>query len=232
LIIIVLLYKNIQQKKNEKKKLEFQVKEKTNELNKSLDEKALFLKELHHRVKNNMQIIISLLRLQSDRTDDIKQNEVIVTIQNRIYAMSKLHELLYNQDSVLSLDTYEYFEKLIDELKDSIENEVDIELIIKTDLNIEQAIYCGLILNELVTNSLKYAFIDMKEKEIEISLIKEDNWFTLNIKDNGKGYDQETTKDSLGLTVVKRLVDRQLDGNIKIDSSCGVNTTITWVEDE
>jgi len=231
LAIIILLYKNIQQKKNEKKKLELQVKKRTNELNNSLDEKALLLKELNHRVKNNMQMIISLLRLQSDRTKDKKLNEVIITIQNRINAMSKLHELLYNQDSVLTLDTYEYFERLIDELKDSIENEVEISLEIETDLNIEQAIYCGLILNELVTNSLKYAFIDNENKRIDISLTKQDNWFRLIVKDNGIGYDQKTTKDSLGLTVVKRLVDRQLDGNIIINSSNGVSSTITWIED-
>lgn len=232
LIIIMLLYKNIQQKKNEKKKLEAKVKERTNELNKSLDEKALLLGEVNHRVKNNMQMIISLLRLQGDRTKDSKLNEVIITIQNRINAMSKLHELLYKQDSVLSLDTYEYFEKLVEELKDTIDSEVDINLIVESDLNIEQAIYCGLILNELVTNSLKYAFVNKKNKEIDIILTKEDKWFNLTIKDNGKGYNQQTTKDSLGLTIVKRLVDRQLDGQIKIESHNGVKTTITWIENE
>lgn len=231
LVIIILLYKNLQQKKNEKKKLELQVKERTNKLNNSLDEKALLLRELNHRVKNNMQIIISLLRLQSDRTKDKKLNEVIMTIQNRINAMSKLHELLYKQDSTLSLDTYEYFEKLIDELNDSIDNEVDINLIVETELNIDQAIYCGLILNELVTNSLKYAFVDTKNKQIDIRLSEQNNWFTLNIKDNGIGYDQKTTKDSLGLTVVKRLVDRQLDGDINIDTSNGVSNTIIWIDD-
>ena len=232
LVIIILLYKNLQQKKNEKKKLEIQVRQRTNELNKSVDEKALLLRELNHRVKNNMQIIISLLRLQSDRTKDIKLNEAIMTIQNRINAMSKLHELLYNQDSTLSLDTYEYFEKLIDELNDSIENEVEITLTIESDLHIEQAIYCGLILNELVTNSLKYAFVDSINKQIDISLSEQNNWFTLNIKDNGIGYDQKTTKDSLGLTVVKRLVNRQLDGHINIDSTNGVSNTIIWNDDE
>ena len=232
LIIIILLYKNIQQKMNEKKKLEAKVKKRTNELNKSLDEKALLLREVNHRVKNNMQMIISLLRLQSDRTEDSKLNEVIVTIQNRINAMSKLHELLYKQDSVLSLDTYEYFEKLVEELKETIDSEVDINLIVKTDLNIEQAIYCGLILNELVTNSLKYAFVNKEDKKIDIILTKQDNCFNLTIKDNGKGYNQQTTKNSLGLTVVKRLVDRQLDGHIKIDSNNGVKTTIRWIEDE
>lgn len=232
LIIIVLLYKNIQQKKNEKKKLEAKVKERTNELNKSLDEKALLLREVNHRVKNNMQMIISLLRLQGDRTKDSKLNEVIITIQNRINAMSKLHELLYKQDSVLSLDTYEYFEKLVEELKDTIDSEVDINLIVESDLNIEQAIYCGLILNELVTNSLKYAFVNKENKEIDIILTKEDKWFNLTIKDNGKGYNLQKTKDSLGLTVVKRLVDRQLDGQLKIESHNGVKTTITWIENE
>lgn len=229
-IIIVLLYKNIQQKKNEKKNLEIQVKERTNELNNSLDEKALLLKELNHRVKNNMQMIISLLRLQNDRTTDIKMVEVITTIQNRINAMSKLHELLYNQDNALSFDTYEYFERLIDELQNSIDNEVDINLIVETELNIEDSIYCGFILNELVTNSLKYAFQDKEDKTIDISLSKQDNWFSLTVKDNGIGYDPKTTKDSLGLTVVKIFVDRQLEGHLEIDALNGVNTTITWIE--
>jgi two-component sensor histidine kinase/ABC-type nitrate/sulfonate/bicarbonate transport system substrate-binding protein len=227
-IIIALLYKNIQQKNSEKKRLSLQVEEKTKDLKISLDEKALLLKELNHRVKNNMQTIISLIQLQNDRVKDKKLNDIFLTIQNRINAMSHLHELLYKQDNIAQIDAEDYFEIVIDDLQSSFSrDDVDINYDIECDLYMEQAIYCGIILNELITNSFKYAFKD-RDGEINISLKKEDSTYIFSIKDDGIGYDKSTPTNSLGLTLVKRLVSRQLLGSIDIDSTDGVSTVIRW----
>ncbi len=231
LIIIYILYKNINQKKYEKERLALQVDEKTKELQIALDEKGLLLKELNHRVKNNMQTIVSLIRLQSNRVNDEKLQDIFITIQNRINAMSHLHELLYKQDNINQIDTFDYFEMLIEELKESYEKDVDINLDIQTDLGIDQAIYCGIILNELVTNTFKYAFPDtLIDAKIDISLIKKNNTFILAVSDNGIGYDTTKPLTSLGTTLVNRLVKRQLFGDITIDANDGVKVIIQWQE--
>lgn len=228
LVIILLLYKNIQQKKSEKERLSKQVDEKTKDLQIALDDKALLLKELNHRVKNNMQTIVSMIRLQNDKVDDEKLSNIFTTIQNRINAMSHLHELLYQQDNITKVDASEYFELVIEELKSSFfDNNILINYDIKTNLVLDQAIYCGIILNELVTNSFKYAFPN-GEGKIDIQFFKKDSKNCLIIEDNGVSYDVNKPTSSLGLTLVNRLVKRQLKGEINIDVSNGVKVQIIW----
>ncbi len=228
LVIIVLLYKNIQQKKSEKERLSKQVDEKTKDLQIALDDKALLLKELNHRVKNNMQTIVSMIRLQNDKVDDEKLSNIFTTIQNRINAMSHLHELLYQQENMTKVDATEYFELVIEELKGSFfDKDVLISYDIKTNLILDQAIYCGIILNELVTNSFKYAFPN-GEGKIDIQFFKKDSKNCLIIEDNGISYDVSKPTSSLGLTLVNRLVKRQLKGEINIDVSAGVKVQIIW----
>ena len=163
--------KLIVQQKNETKRLAVQVEEKTAHIGVALEEKQLLLKELHHRVKNNMQMIVSLIRLQKDKVKDNKLQDVLLTIQNRISAMSHLHELLFEQENATHIDTYEYFDLMIESIRDSYHHDLKIELNIKAKLKMEEAIYCGLILNELITNSFKYAFPE-KDGTIEVSLKK------------------------------------------------------------
>lgn len=217
----------IVQQQDEQKRLAVQVEEKTQDLKIALDEKGLLLKELNHRVKNNMQTIVSLVRLQSDEVEDERSKNIFITIQNRLNAMSHLHELLYTQDNISHVNAYEYFDILIEELKESYTNEVNINFDINTNLKMEEAIYCGLILNELVSNSFKYAFEEGKG-EIDIQLKKIENQFHLNIKDNGIGYIQSAPTNSLGLILVDTLAKHQLKGKIEIDSSNGVSVQITW----
>ncbi|MDD2896528.1 MAG: 7TM diverse intracellular signaling domain-containing protein [Aliarcobacter sp.] len=217
--------KLIIQQKNETKRLSKEVALRTNDLKTALDEKELLLKELNHRVKNNMQTIVSLIRLQSDEIKDERLKDILLTIQNRINAMSHLHELLYKQENIAYVDVYEYLENLIEEVKDSYDTYIDIHLNIKTKLKMEQSIYCGLIINELVTNSFKYAFPN-KEGNIFISLEKEDEMIKLIVKDDGIGYDEKNANISLGLTLVNTLAVNQLKGNMNIDSKEGVTTTI------
>ncbi len=228
LILIYILYKNVKQKRVEKEKLARQVGEKTKELQIALDEKELLLKELNHRVKNNMQTIISLIRLQSEKVNDEKIQDIFITIQNRINAMSILHELLYKQDNISQINTYDYFEMMIEELQKSYPKDVTINFDIKTDLPTEEAIYCGIILNELVTNCFKYAFPNKKGK-IDISLVKIEKRTILTVSDNGVGYDQTNLSNTLGTTLVNRLVKKQLGGDITLDTKNGVKITIKWM---
>lgn len=224
--------KLILQKENETKRLTNEVNLRTQDLKNALDEKELLLKELNHRVKNNMQTIVSLIRLQSDEIEDEKLRDILLTIQNRISAMGHLHELLYRQENIEYIDVYEYFELLIEEVKDSYDSYIDIHLEIKTKLKMEQAIYCGLIINELITNSFKYAFANKEEGNIFVSLIKEDSIIKLIVSDDGIGYDKDIPTNSLGLTLVNTLAVNQLRGEIKIESINGVKTMISWKEDE
>ena len=223
--------KLIIQKENETKRLSNEVDLRTKDLKNALDEKELLLKELNHRVKNNMQTIVSLIRLQSDEIENEKLKDILLTIQNRISAMGHLHELLYKQDDINYIDVYEYFEVLIEEVRDSYDSFIEIHLDIKTKLKMEQSIYCGLIINELITNSFKYAFPD-KKGNIFITLEKENENIKLIIKDDGIGFDETKVNFSLGFTLVKTLAVSQLKGEIDINSKNGVTTTILWNEDE
>ncbi|MCH9812935.1 MAG: hypothetical protein K0U47_03215 [Epsilonproteobacteria bacterium] len=213
--------------KSEKKRLEIQVDQKTNNLKTALDEKELLLKELNHRVKNNMQTIVSLIRLQQDEINDEKLQSVLITMQNRIKSMSHLHELLYKQENISHINAYEYFELLVAEIKNSYNHDININFNIQTDLKIEQAIYCGLIVNELISNAFKYAFPTNKGN-INITLAKKENLFTLSIKDDGIGYDKSKASNSLGLILVNTLAVQQLKGKIHVDADDGVNVTIHW----
>lgn len=217
----------IHQQKNEQQRLELKVIEKTKNLNVALDEKELLLKELNHRVKNNMQMIVSLVRLQKDEIDDEKLQDILQTVYNRINAMSHLHDLLYKQETILHVNTYDYFSLLMEELEESYEKDIAIHFDIKTDLKIDQAMYCGLILNELMTNAFKYAFPNGKGS-IHILLNKINEQYHLCVYDDGIGYNQEQTSHSLGLVLVETLAVQQLKGEMRVDSSQGVKVEITW----
>ncbi len=212
----------------EKQRLEYQVKEKTKALKKAYDEKNLLLKELNHRVKNNMQTIISLIRLQSQEIEEKKIKSMFQTIQNRISAMSSLHELLYNQENPSYVNAYDYFEKLVDELKESFETQdIKIEFDINVNIKAEQAVYCGLIVNELITNAFKYAFVD-GNGTINISLKKENENYLLSISDDGIGYEQQNNANTLGLILVETLATKQLKGKFQHNTQDGVKVVISW----
>jgi two-component system, sensor histidine kinase LadS len=220
------------QKENERQRLSSQVEEKTYYLKEALSEKELLLKELNHRVKNNMQMIVSLIRLQRDGIKDEKLKELLTTIQNRINTMRHLHELLYKQNQIKYINTQAYFNLLIEEIEESYYNEnVSIEINIDTELQLDQAIYCGIILNELITNSFKYAFKDNKLGQIVIRLTKKEDTYSLFVSDNGIGYDTEKQTESLGLILVNTLAKAQLKGTIHIDTKSGVKVHIEWHED-
>ena len=164
--------KLIEEQKDNELKLNNLVAKKTNKLEIALEEKEVLLRELNHRVKNNMQTIISLIRLQNDEIEDAKINMLLSTIQNRISAMSHLHELLYRKDTITFVDAYEYFERIVFEIQQSFEHNIEVEYDTNCTLSAESAIYCGLIINELLTNSFKHAFDENESGFIKIDFFK------------------------------------------------------------
>ena len=224
----IVTQKLLDQQQNETNRLEIKVNEKTKDLKVALGEKELLLKELNHRVKNNMQTIVSLIRLQSDNFEEERMLDVFITIQNRINAIGQIHELLYKQDNLSHIDAYEYFDLLIDELNNSYENNININFDIQTQLSIEDSIYCGLILNELVSNAYKYAYED-RQGDITISLTREKGFYKLCVSDKGKGFPKDQDhSNSLGLSLVETLSKKQLKGEFEISSENGVEVTVKW----
>ena len=218
------------QQKNEEKKLQTEVENKTHHLTQALEENQTLLKELHHRVKNNMQMVVSLLRLQSYEIVDERLKSTFKQAQNRISAMGHLHELLYKQESLTHINSLEYFTLLINEISSTCTRDIEITYDIKCDLKMQDAIYCGLILNELISNSFKYAFKDTKTPKIEIELFSDKNIYTFIVKDNGIGFDMDINAETLGLSLIKGLVKKQLKGKIELETKNGTIALITWRE--
>lgn len=195
----------------------------------SLKEKEILLREIHHRVKNNMQIISSLLKLQSKYIKDDMDLNLFKESRNMIKSMAIIHERLYHSEDLSRLNFKEYIGDLVNNLFQAydvnntvIKSKINVE---DVTLGIDSAILCGLIINELVTNSIKYAFPDHRKGEIEIDFRQTDeNNFELIVSDNGvgipEGLDIRKT-ESLGLRLITMLVDDQLEGEINLDRSKG-----------
>ncbi|MEQ8537274.1 MAG: PAS domain S-box protein [Coleofasciculus sp. D1-CHI-01] len=211
-------------------------KQTQDQLKASLQEKEVLLKEIHHRVKNNLQIVSSLLQMQSRRTKDKDVALVLQDSQNRIASIALVHEKLYRSENLAQIDFAQYVPDLITHLFDSYNissSRVRISYQVEEiALAIDTAIPCGLILNELVSNALKYAFPEHQKGEIKIKFQRnlENNSLTLLVQDNGvgipKSFDIETTT-SLGLTLVLGLVD-QIDGTLDLNCDSGTEFTITF----
>jgi len=189
----------------------------------SLAEKELLLKEIYHRVKNNLQVIFSLLNLQANNLSDTHAKAAIRESQNRIIAMSLIHEKLYQSNDLAHIELSEYVTSLAKSLLETYRSEVgEVTLDIKIaacHLDIETAIPCGLILNELITNSLKYAYPQSQSGRLSIESSDSDaQQIILTIKDDGIGLPQDFELQrvaSLGLKLVSNLA-KQLRGEIKI----------------
>lgn len=201
----------------------------------SLAEKEVLLKEIHHRVKNNLQVISSLLRLQSRYVLDEGLLEMLKESQNRVHSMALVHEHLYHSQALSRIDFAEYIRSLASNLFQAYQvNAKGVQLkidVMPVFLNIDTVIPCGLIINELVSNSLKYAFSDRILGELKIEFaVESNNQFQLTVGDNGVGFPQDIdyqNSGSLGLRLVCSLV-RQIQGNIKLDPGSGTIFKITF----
>ena len=212
-------------KVNEELRREIKQREEAQEqINNSLKEKVVLLREIHHRVKNNLQVISSLLNLQSGYILDKKSLEVFRESQNRVRSMALVHEKLYRSKSLNKIEFSDYIISLARDLFNSYSVDSNRISFISnfegTFLEVDTGILCGLIVNELISNSLKHAFPDGKKGEIYISMhLNSDNKYDLIIKDNGIGFPQDIdfrNTDSLGLQLVTSLT-AQLGGEIKLE---------------
>lgn len=204
-------------------------------IRRSLEEKETLLKEIHHRVKNNLQIISSLLRMQSRRPLDEATLLLFQESQNRVQSMALIHEHLYQSPDFSQIDFGEYIRSLTNNLFRCYGVSRTVALKIETNglkLTLDTAIPCGLMINELVSNSLKYAFPNGNKGEITISLqLSIDNTVTLKVGDSGIGIPETLdwqNSNSLGLRIVRNLT-KQLKGNISLEHGHGTTFHITFV---
>ena len=201
----------------------------------SLVEKEVLIREIHHRVKNNLQIISSLLHIQSSKIANEEMVSMFTNCQNRVKSIALIHEKLYQTNSFTRVDFGSYTKNLIyylfrmfDVKSDKVSLRLNAENVF---LPMDTAIPCGLIINELVTNSLKHAFSDDKRGELSVEAIYHtDNKFTLTIKDNGKGIPEGldlNNSKTIGFNLVNSLI-RQLGGILKINKEEGTEFKITF----
>ncbi len=209
-------------------------KEVEEKINKALKEKEILLKEIHHRVKNNMSVVSSLLRLQAGRVADARYKAMFNDSIGRIMTMASIHEKLYQSEDLSKIIFSDYIKDMVNNVYKSygpgsrIKLVTDIE---KITLGIDVSTPCGLIVNELITNSMKYAFPEGREGEIRVSLHMNDkDEIKLVIADNGVGMPEELdfrNADSLGLILVNALV-RQLNGKIELSRDKGTEFMIIF----
>jgi len=224
-----------------------QVNLRTAELTASLEEKQILLKEIHHRVKNNLNVVASLLRLQEDQIDTVESaRDAFAQSRNRIYSMALVHESLYQSDSLSDIQLDEYVGTLVRQLKSSNPHSGEITYscnLSPVRLDITQAVPCGIIINELVTNAQRHAFVGSSGGEITVTVeVPANGGIVITVEDNGRGFPEhsgDTSPDttlspaaatttspptpmttSLGLHLVRVLTD-QLDGSVSFGPGTG-----------
>ena len=196
----------------------------------SLKEKEILIKEIHHRVKNNLQIISSMLYLQSNIATDENTIAILHDSLNRIKSIALIHEKLYQSSDLANVNLPEYLEKLVNHLMNTYSRQVKVNFNFSSEkiiLNLEKAIPCGLIINELLTNAYKYAFPESTISQYSVIDLSaeyiDENMLSISVKDNGVGFPEDKDfreSDSLGLRLVHSLI-LQLNGDISMNVNGG-----------
>ena len=199
------------------------------QLEASLLEKQTLLKEIHHRVKNNLQLITSLLNLQAEAGEEQSIEDFLYKGQNRVKSMALIHEQLYRSDNISAINMREYMEKLVASIfdshaTDSVQYKIEAD---NTLLDIDKAIPLGLILNELVNNTLKHAFGKDQNGQLALQLYTKKEKVMLSIADDGKGFDPSLAQQSMGLQLVEILV-KQLKGDLNFEQKMGTAISISF----
>lgn len=201
---------------------------------KALEQKQTLLKEVHHRVKNNLQIVAGMMQLQAYKSDDLSSIDIEEMI-SRIHTMSLLHESIYKSADIAEIEASQYLVEILNNIEQSqftkgqvgIEFEVDVE---QRFMGVDQLLPIGLLVNELVTNSVKHASPETDSCLIQVSLKNLDRKMQLEVRDNGVGLPSDLnidTQDTLGFRMLKALA-RQLDGTIDLQNNDGLKITITF----
>lgn len=202
----------------------------------SLKEKELLVAEIHHRVKNNLTVICSLINLQLAKTENIEAIEQMSNIKNRILSISKAHNMLYKTKDFAKVNIEDYLKDLIDELKESFSHSGNISFELKISpvkLDVSKAVPLGLVINECVTNSLKHAFpAEYQNRKISILIEHDGKSINLKVSDNGIGFknpDELQNAESLGITLIASLAE-QLDGIVRFTNEGGAQTILNFKE--
>jgi PAS domain S-box-containing protein len=211
-------------------------KETENQIKASLEEKEILLKEIHHRVKNNLQVITSLLSLQSAKIPNLEIQAILKESQTRVKSMALVHEELYQSEDLSRIDFADYIRRLTSNLFHTYQTgPVPISLLVEIEevfLTVDTAIPCGLIVNELVSNALKHAFRGRQGGTVTIRLQREEADFLLTVRDDGVGLAEDidpAVTETLGLQLVTTLT-RQLGGKLLISREEGTRFDIRFVE--
>ncbi|WP_198520246.1 histidine kinase dimerization/phosphoacceptor domain -containing protein [Flavobacterium sp. 5] len=209
---------------------------KNSTLQKLVNEKEHLMQEIHHRVKNNLQIIMSLLNSQLSLLKNEDAFNAIQNSQQRLYAISLLHQKLYRTDEIVQIQMKNYINDLATNFKDTLDvyNRINFEMKVDSiDLDQSQAVSVGLILNEVITNSIKYAFPDNKMGSILVLMkLESNNKILLKISDNGIGFPEHFNfkeSPSLGMNLINGLTE-QLDGKLEFSNKNGANVKITFIQ--
>ncbi len=203
------------------------------QIEKTMKEKNLLLKEIHHRVKNNMQIISSLLGLQAGHVKDEGDAELFKVSQNRVRSMALVHEKLYRSESLAGLDFSDYLADLVREISDSFFSEGRIEIRVNAEslfVSIDNAIPCSLVIYELVSNALKHAFPGGRGGSVDIEFSRRGDEYLLRVRDNGEGLPRGMNfrdTQTLGLQLVNALV-QQLRGSIHREDGPGTSYVVSF----
>jgi PAS domain S-box-containing protein len=209
----------------------------------SLAEKEVLLREVHHRVKNNLASIVGLIELQRSSLEEPKAVKMLVELGERVRSMSLIHEKLYKSESLSKINCQEYLDELIFQLRCSYESsEVSFDVTADgVEMPLDSAVPCALIVNELVTNALKYAFPDKMPRtgtggcRIRVLLARENETYTLSVADNGVGLPEGVdliSAKTLGLVLVRMLGQHQLGGTYHLDQDQGTRFTLTFSHED
>lgn len=224
---VVVFHRDITEKKDYERRLK-----------RSLENNRTLLKEIHHRVKNNMQVLLSLIGLQMRELDDGNATDCLRRTRRRIRSMGLIHEKLYENNEMRELNFKEYVEELVTEIAQSqMVSEADVPIEIRVEpinLDLDVVVSLGLVINELVTNSIQHARPGGEPTDIKVVFKREDSRFTLVVSDDGQGASRNDLQEgsSLGIRLVRRLVEDQLNGTLGFFNDDGLRTEITLPENE
>lgn len=222
-------------KSQQKLELDQKIEEYTNQralLEETLKDKNILLSEIHHRTKNNLAIVSSMLNLQRNQIDNEQMKDILQDCSNRVHSMAAVHQKLYEKGDFTKIELKDYLNDLIKDLKRTIfPQDESVILNLEIDsflLTSDKAIPCALILNELLTNSIKYAF-GQEGGRIDIKISKISNQVLMMVHDNGKGFEYDSGKNptSLGMTLIEALAE-QLDGHFEFNTKEGTTFTLTF----
>ncbi|MCB0329410.1 MAG: response regulator, partial [Bdellovibrionales bacterium] len=203
------------------------------EIQKSLQEKELLLREVHHRVKNNLQVISSLLRLQAESSKQAESREHLLASERRVRSMALVHERMYQDLQISGIDFSAYIKEMGTQLARTLVPDSRHSIVVDAEqisLSVDKAIPCGLIFNELVGNALKHAFSGHQSGCIFISLRSQDERISLSVADNGKGLPENfdpSSEQTLGFEIISSLVT-QLKGELRIEAEAGTKFTLSF----